>query len=317
MFETATPFGEGDTTLTVRLDFRHPIDPRHTLGRFRLAVTTRPDEVRNQNLIALAEGKSGWTRLGTAYLVRGEWDRAQGALQKAVAGPASTAQDHLLLALVYEHLGQSSAADEALDEVLKQATLKASDRLLLELAIDVIGPRIAREPKNPLWLLTRFRWHVGLGHFAAALDDLERALECDATLHLTPRDLVTLKEVEQNAAVRGEWPLVARASAQHLNWTPVDAEIWFQAAIVQAYVGNTKEYRRACEGMLKTFGETRDPILAARIANSCLLLPGVIEEQSKVGQLGELVSRAGGTRGNRSYLHFSRGLAEYRAGPIR
>jgi WD40 repeat protein/tetratricopeptide (TPR) repeat protein len=314
-FETQTPIETtGDTTLTVQLDFQDPAYKHESLGRFRLSVTPRPNCVRDENLIALAEGKNGWTRLGTAYLVSGEWDLAIAALQTAATAPGRTGHDHLLLALIHEHLGQSDAADKDLDEALTRLPINMSERFLLQLAVDVIAPRIARDPTNSLWPLTRFRWHARLGHPAAALADLGRALELEPALTLTPEDLVALVELGNTAAALGEWKLVATVYTHLLNLNPEDSWIWFHAAIVQAYLGNTEEYRRACEGMLEKFGRTGDAGTADRIAKACLLLPSVIGDRTKVGRLVKLASESGvPDEGLLSWFRQTRALAEYRA----
>jgi tetratricopeptide (TPR) repeat protein len=313
IFETASPVcGTDDVELIVRLDSRHQMYPHHNLGRFRLSATARPRPARDENLIVLTQSSGGWTRLGTAHLVRGDWDLALAAFRKALASPMSSAVDYLLLGLIHDHLGQPALADKDLDEAIKRMPRSEIDRLLVELAAEVIAPRIAREPKNPAWLFARFRWNAQLGLPAAAIEDLEQALTLDPTLNLTPDDLASLYELGDIAAARREWHLVAAAYRHLLHRDPDSSFIWFRGAIIQAYVGDTEEYRRACEGMLKKFGQTANPLLAERIAKVCMLVPGVITDRKKVEGLADIAANAEATGIYRSWYCSCKGLAEYR-----
>jgi tetratricopeptide (TPR) repeat protein len=220
----------------------------------------------------------------------------------------------LLLALIHEQLGQPAEADKDLDEAMRMP-VPTSDWLLQELAVDVITPRIAREPMNPVWLLSRFRCHARLGHPTAALADLDRAFELDPARPLRPNDVADLSKLGDAAAVRGEWPLVATAYTHIINVNPADSLIWQKAAIIQAFVGNTKEYRRVCEGLLKKFGKTGDVRDVSRIVKACLLVSGVIEERVTLAKLAELLgSETNISGGLLSWYRQTRAFAEYRMG---
>jgi hypothetical protein len=100
-----------------------------------------------------------------------------------------------------------------------------------------------------------------------------------------------------------------------LDLNPTDHWVWFRAAIVHAYLGNEKEYRRACEGMLKKFGGTSDPMIAERVAKVCFLLPGVIADRAKPGELADRASKLR-TAGDPwlAWWQQTKSLAEYREG---
>jgi WD40 repeat protein/tetratricopeptide (TPR) repeat protein len=313
-FEPAMAFsGAADGVLIVRLDCRDPIWKQHGLGRFRLSATARPQIVRDENLIALAQDAGVWERLGTAYFIRREWGLALTALQQAVAAPGATAHAHVLLALIHEQHGQSAAADKNLDEAISRLPAHEPERLLLELAMDLIAPRIASDPKNALLLLTRFRWNARLGRAAEASADLRRARELDPALTLKAEDLEPLIAVADTAAVRAEWPLVVAAYKDVLNLKPQDTWIHFRLAILLAYLGNTEEYRSVCEGMLKKFGKTSKVAAAELTAKPCLLLPDIIRDLTVVQELAKLAAEAKETFRSPWYRQ-TRGLAEYRAG---
>ncbi len=316
LFEARTPLAtNGDARLTIRLDFQDPaFKSCSALGRFRLSVTARPNCVRDENLIALAEGQNGWTRLGTAYVVREEWKLALAAIQAAATATGGTVHDHLLLALIHEHLGQSDDADQNVLAAFARMRMNDSERTTLQLAVDLITPRIARDPTNALWPLTRFRCYAGLGDPGAALADLERALQLEPAPTLTPQDLVALAGLGDVAGRLGDWKLAAGIYTHLVNLNPADSWIWYRAAIIQAYVGNTEEYRRVCEGMLKKFGLTTNEETARRVAKGCLLVPGVIADLTEVVKLAELGSQSGATAVTLSWIRQTRALAEYRAG---
>ncbi len=314
-FEAETPIEtDAESRLTVRLEFRDAVIKQGAMGRFRLSVTTRPHCVRDENLIALAEGKSAWTRLGTAYLVREEWDRALAALEFAAAAPEATAQDYCLMAIVHEHLGQTDAAAGDFKEAVTRMRADASERFLLELAVELSAAQIARDPQNALWLLSRFRWSGRLAHPAPALADFERAVELEPALTLSPADLVTLATLGESAAAQGEWKTLVRAYRNLVIQTPADDWIWYRAAIIQAFAGNTDEYRRTCEGMLNKFSQTRDAAIARRVVKACLLVPGLFEDRAEIGALANQVGNAPATGSTLMWLRFTKALAQYRGG---
>ena len=312
-FETAKPFGDG-TNLIVQLHFLDAKYKTTAIGRFRLSVTTRPNVVRDENLIALTADADGWTRLGAVHIINNEWNLAVDALQKAVAAPGRAATAHLLLALVREHLGQHAATDKHLDEVIKQPTARAG-RTFQALAVELMTTRIAREPKNPLCLIARFRWRAQFGPPAAALADLDEARKLDPGLRLTPEDVPLLSAVGDIAAAQGEWPLVGSAYARVLDLAPQDHWLWYRAACIHAFLGNEKEYRRTCAGLLRKFGATNDQTLAERISKACCLLPGAVEDRVRLGKLAELAGKPNPALMQWAAWHrLAKGLAEYREG---
>jgi tetratricopeptide (TPR) repeat protein len=78
MAETADQVAhDAGTLLTIQIACKDPQWKQHCLGRFRLSVTAQAHPGRascTETLAASAE--NGWTRLGAAYAVRGEWQAA-------------------------------------------------------------------------------------------------------------------------------------------------------------------------------------------------------------------------------------------------
>jgi len=225
-FAPATPVAnDEDDTLTVRLDFQDTGFKKRALGRFRLSVTTQPDCVRDENLVALAGRSGGWTRLGIAYLVRGESKPALAALRKAVESPGRLARDHLLLALIYAQMHEQAAADMHFESAVTLMPANESDPFLLGMAVDLISPRILHDPRNLRWQVLRFRWNAMRGHHAAAIADLGRAFELDPALSLKDEELDALFALSDTIFARGEWTFFVAVYTHLLQLNPRNREL--------------------------------------------------------------------------------------------
>jgi eukaryotic-like serine/threonine-protein kinase len=228
----------------------------------------------------------------------------------AAASPERTARELLLLARAHQRLGELASAEKELDEAMALLG-NESDPLVLELALDLIAPRMAQDPKNPLWSLLKFRCNARRGHDVEALADLERAFQLDRALVLKAEDFGALFAAADAAAVRANWPLVAAAYTHIPDAGLQDSLDFLRAACIHAFLGNKEKYRRSCEAMLNRFEKTNDANEAERTAKACLLLPGLIQETTKVRRLATLASDQGPTN---AYYRLTRALAEYRAG---
>jgi WD40 repeat protein/tetratricopeptide (TPR) repeat protein len=112
-------------------------------------------------------------------------------------------------------------------------------------------------------------------------------------------------------AWHGEWARVAADCDRLLTLQPGDDTVWLRAALVQAQLGHADEYRRLCRDILRRFGSSNDPAVAARAAVACLVLPGAVEDG---GVPGELLDRSLTREPDNPLVQFARGLAEERAG---
>jgi WD40 repeat protein len=194
-FETAHPVGgKGRTTLTIRLDFRSPTSKQHTLGRFRLAVTTRPDALRVEDLVSLAQKNSGWARLGLAHLVRGELADARACTNRLTAylpplEPATGWQDRRQLAgpapskpaggtglpLLEKQLPKLSAAERAVyDKLLGLSRSVQGDWKAAAPALDAT---LARDPSDALTRRVRARVGAELGNWEQVVHDCTACVE--------------------------------------------------------------------------------------------------------------------------------------------
>src|SRR5439155_12821428 len=73
----------GKTPLTIRLAFRSKEFANHTLGRFRLSVTSEMDAIQHADRFVAAS--TPHARVGAAYLALGDFRRAVDFLSKATA----------------------------------------------------------------------------------------------------------------------------------------------------------------------------------------------------------------------------------------
>jgi WD40 repeat protein/tetratricopeptide (TPR) repeat protein/tRNA A-37 threonylcarbamoyl transferase component Bud32 len=218
--------------------------------------------------------------------------------------------------LVHEHPAPRMAVP---DQDAVAVTLEAGWNTLLAKVVNLTGVhalylRISNEPVDRA--RTSVQALIESGQWA----DAERVVTEALTKHPDHPSTRALAEQffrqrgEVNAN-RGEWVKVAADCAQGLKLAPEDHWWWYRAVIVQAHLGNKAEYRRLCQGMLARFGDTIAPQVAEITAKSCMLLPGIIEDQKKVAELADLaVTKEPADSGLMPWLLQTRGLAEYRAG---
>jgi serine/threonine protein kinase/Flp pilus assembly protein TadD len=113
----------------------------------------------------------------------------------------------------------------------------------------------------------------------------------------------------------GRWKEAAAAFDRGLELDPVDQARWCWDAYLHLEAGDIGGYRRACQEMVKRFGDTDDPVIAERTAKACLLLPDALDaaESERVQRMAERAVT--GTEEHRFYCFFvlAKGLADYRA----
>lgn len=105
----------------------------------------------------------------------------------------------------------------------------------------------------------------------------------------------------------------AETLATLLERDPGDHGNWCVSAALRARAGDTDRFRRLCRRMLDRFRGSQDPVVAARTAKYCLLLPMPGPEQEDAGRLAEQAV-AGATGPLRRQAGAAEGLADYRRG---
>jgi tetratricopeptide (TPR) repeat protein len=88
-------------------------------------------------------------------------------------------------------------------------------------------------------------------------------------------------------AVLAEWAKAADDSAKAVELQPDNALWWMERACYHLQAGDAAAYRSACQQMLERFGQTKNPLMAHRIALSCLLTPPAVNDDKLVLQLAE------------------------------
>jgi tetratricopeptide (TPR) repeat protein len=115
----------------------------------------------------------------------------------------------------------------------------------------------------------------------------------------------------------GHWKEAAADFSKAIELDPQNPEAYRSLAPLLAQLGDLEGYRRHCARVLARFGESKDPLIAARMAKDCLLLPAPGADLTTESNLAETAVSVGKDRQN--YLPFFqivKGLAEYRQGHL-
>lgn len=146
-------------------------------------------------------------------------------------------------------------------------------------------------------------------------DPLERRIEAHThALQFAPNDVRLLHARGQLHVQANHLKEATDDFRKLVACEPTNAMAAIQFASLLAQSGGSEEYRLWRDQMLAHFGETKEPVLAERIAKACSLAPC---DSGKAVQLVALAQRATETNPPHSYQRFfelARGMAEYRAG---
>jgi serine/threonine-protein kinase len=228
----------------------------------------------------------GYSKLGLALYETGRLEEAAGQFQHAVDHDPTSFFSQCYLALILQRLGRH---DQAIDRL--RAAVRASPKTARLRA--VLGNALS-----------------GQGRYAEGL------AECRQALALDPKD-VSAQGCLRFALVRMgrmEEARLARKEALEANSYPYDD--WCGYAEFCLYLGLEKEYRNSRQALLRRFGSTTNPYVAARLALACLLLPATGDELRQAVDLAERAAAAERSKYPEAYPHFlyAQGLAEYRQG---
>ncbi len=135
---------------------------------------------------------------------------------------------------------------------------------------DILNEMVSPGISNWRLILFRARQRAAAQSWKTALDDVRRAQELGADVVLTLPLLATcLRNLEQ--WTEASEPL--RMLSEQSDASPqTQADRLYQAALCQLAADNLPGYRDLCTEMLRRFGDTEDPIIAARILYT--LTPG-------------------------------------------
>jgi serine/threonine-protein kinase len=265
-----------------------------------------------------------WTNLslGDALLARFQLAEAIRYDQAAVAIRPQVALGHVRLAFA---LGSASRIEEGVESHRRAVDIEPSSpgtRFLLAWAVSRLGRHdeaihhlqvaVRLRPDEALYRTTLGNNLAVRGRYAEALDHYREAAALDpknpSTRSLIRSIFVQLGRGEEARAV---WQTALEAD-------PPEHDAWFGYAEFCLFLGREDEYRRGRQALLGKFGAATDPLVAARTARACLLLPATEEELRQAAALAERAAAGEPAKYPGIYpsFLFIRGLAEYRQGRL-
>jgi Flp pilus assembly protein TadD len=130
--------------------------------------------------------------------------------------------------------------------------------------------------------------HSGLGQALRIRRDLDGAVAafCKA-IELDPKyrdSYFGLGQVLQQKPDQGG---VLAGFRKAIELTPDDPQTWYLLAQAHLTAGDRNAYRQVCADMLKRFGKSKDPAIAAVISFTCLQTPDALDDTAQLVLLAE------------------------------
>jgi WD40 repeat protein/serine/threonine protein kinase/tetratricopeptide (TPR) repeat protein len=309
LFEIKEAISNANGTILTCLLEQGPGASEHSIGRFRLSVTARPQAVQEEKLRASLAKQNGsaWTKLAEAHYLRGEWQAGLAALKKATAVPSGgNGWDQLLLTLVHEQLGEHyepTSAEAWIGRAEAYVELGEPDKAVADLA-----KALELQPEDLTVRQAHMELCLRLKKWDVALADCIKAVE------LKPDDPALLKLRADLYACCGKW---APAADDFAKLTDMDPSIyprpwlpWYRHALALLAAGKTEEYRKACARMLDHFKDTEDAETAFFTAWTCSLGPDALPDFAPALHLAEKALAQGDQTAR---AHQAVGAIHYRA----
>jgi WD40 repeat protein/tetratricopeptide (TPR) repeat protein len=286
---------EGAMRLEIRLESQSPAPRQHTLGRFRISICRSREILSTERWRSIASQtkSSVCVKLGAAYFVRGQWDRAVAYLEKAqrpatfsdrvlsllpgrlrgdCESPSANVTELFMLALAHERNGQPDAARRVYDEALTLLRQNSSDPMTVVFArqaMEKIGGLSSDEVEALI---------VG------ALRDTELAA-LTATIVRDPSNAQARVERGHWYARRCRWQEAADDLTQVIQLRPNDQRRWFEMGILLAQLADARAYEQHCREMVSRWAEASERGVADTTAKVCLLARGVAGDDARVAHL--------------------------------
>jgi tetratricopeptide (TPR) repeat protein len=262
--------------------------------------------------------KNGWrfSKRADIYSQLKQWDKAMADYSKAIELDPKDGWALGTRANIYSQLKQW---DKAITDYSKAIELDPKNGWSLgdrataygelkqwDKAIADYSKAIELDPKNASWWNSRAATYSGLKHWDKAIADYSKVIE------LNPKDAWARYNRAHSHAVLGEWDKAAADSDKAVELNPDNGAWWWQErGSYHLQAGDTAGYRLACKQMLERFGDTKDPIIAHRVALSCVLLPKAVDDEKLVLQLAEQSVKGAP---DDQWCPITLGAAQYRAG---
>jgi tetratricopeptide (TPR) repeat protein len=158
--------------------------------------------------------------------------------------------------------------------------------------------------------------HYNLASALESTQDLGGAIrEYSRAIELDDADADGWRGRSHVYAVLAQWGKAAADSAKAVQLNPDnDAWWWLELASYHVQAGNRSAYRSVCAQMLKRFERTENPIVAHRVALSCVLIARAVQNEKLVMKLAEQSARGAP---DKVWCPITLGAALYRAGQFK
>ena len=110
------------------------------------------------------------------------------------------------------------------------------------------------------------------------------------------------------------WKEAAADTAKLIELEPADHTLYPGLASLLVAAGGLESYRQHCQLMVARFAATNDPLIAGRMAKSCLILASSGAEPGVVGRWLEVAMTLGTNSSASPWNQWVKGMAEYRLG---
>jgi serine/threonine-protein kinase len=277
------------TEFLKRVQKEHPADFWANIALGDAVFWAAPVEAAGYYRAALAsrpEAAVAYTALGDSLRVQKQYDEARGYYRRALELDPDYARGQTNLGNLLKDSGQ-------LDEAI------ACYRKALQL-----------DP-NYAWA------HLDLANALRDAGRLDEALDHYRQVHAVNQTIPYVENFLRSDLVRrGQGEEVRREWKKALELDPPQHTRWFGYAELCLFLGDEEEYRRACQDLLRRFGNTSDPYIAEPTARAGLLAPPSKEHLQAALALADRAVAAEPTKVGwvYSYFLFAKGLAEYRQG---
>jgi serine/threonine-protein kinase len=277
------------TEFLQRVQKEHPADFWANIALGDAVLWAAPVEAAGYYRAALAsrpEAAVAYTALGDALRIQKQYDEARGYYRQALKLDPDYARGQTNLGNLLKDSGQ-------LDEAI------ACYRKALQ-----IDPNYA-------WA------HLDLANALRDAGRFDEALDHYRQVHAVNQNIPYVENILRSDLVRrGRGEEVRREWKKALEQDPPQHARWFGYAELCLFLGDEEEYRRACQDLLRRFGNTSDPYIAEPTARAVLLAPPSQEHLQAALALADRAVAAEPTKVGwvYSYFLFAKGLGEYRRG---
>jgi tetratricopeptide (TPR) repeat protein len=266
--------------------------------------------------VELAPEAAGfWNTLGVAHYRAGAWQAALAALEESMElDGGGNAFDWFFLSMSYEKLGDKEKARQWYVPAVLWMEHNSSAVLWMEHKFSRENARLVAFRAEATGLLglpdqpAPAAGEAQADYLRLLLEGVPRAVfgfeqqgslyrrqhqwdkaipEYDKAIDRNPKDAFAWHNRAHAYAVLAQWDKAAADSAKAVELQPEKAEWWLKLASYELLAGHTPAYRTACERMLERFGQTKNPIIARRIALRCVLSPQAVKDEQLVLQLAE------------------------------